>query len=133
MSSRGPDHLVWDAAEKVRAFNHTTLSSGTDWEYPSHSYDALGALDRLAGILPQALEQALRPVTHTHAQGRIAIDGGGDADAEVRKLQTALSSALRYAVGLSETIGAMHAITGRMAVDTFGLRLDDDKDQEDGP
>lgn len=116
-----PARQLSKAAELVREFNHTSRSTGKDWEYPSASYDALGALSRLVGMLPQALEQSIRPVMHTYEHGRVKIDGNGDPDAAVRYLRQALDKAVRAASELTEAVGRMHSETSPMGLDTTGL------------
>lgn len=115
-----PARVLSDAAEQVRAFNHTSMSAGPDWQFPSHSYDALGNLAHLARMLGQAIEQATRPAMRTYEHGRIRIDNGGDADQAVRDLKQALSDALNHAEALAWSIDRMHNATSPMGLDTTG-------------
>lgn len=121
MSRREPQHSLSRAAEQVRAFNHTSRSAATNWEYPSHSYYALGSLSQLVGMLGQAIEQSIRPVMHTHEHGRVLIDNGGDADAKVVELIAARDDALRAAAALTDAVQRMHSATSPMGLDTTGL------------
>jgi hypothetical protein len=121
MTARQPTGHLSKAAENVRQFNHTSRGTGAEWQYPSHSYSALGNLSRLVGMLPQAIEQAIRPVMHTYEHGRVAIDGGGDADEAVRQLQTSLADALTNAEALTEAVRRMHSATSPMGLDTRGI------------
>ncbi|MEU6222290.1 hypothetical protein [Streptomyces sp. NPDC047042] len=109
------------AAEQVRQFNHTSRAATENWEFPSHSYYALGNLAQLTRMLPQAIEQSIRPVMHTYEHGRVLIDSGGDADQAVRDLVQALNSALAHAGELASAIDRMHAATSPMGLDTAGL------------
>ncbi|MEV4915458.1 hypothetical protein AB0K47_01265 [Streptomyces tirandamycinicus] len=126
-----PTCLLSQAADDVRSFNHVSRATAPGWDYPSHAYDALGALSRLTGMLPQALEQIVRPVTHTHGNGRVLIDGGGDADVAVEYLRAALSKAVHAAAQLSEAVQRMHSETSPMGLDTRGLPAFEDNDQND--
>ncbi|WP_328933237.1 MULTISPECIES: hypothetical protein [unclassified Streptomyces] len=126
-----PPARLSQAADLIREFNHTSRATGDGWQYPSHSYDALGALSGLAGMLPQALEQIVRPVTHTHGKGRVLIDGGGDANEAVTYMRIALDRAVRAASDLSEAVARMHNETSPMGLDTRGLPEFKDNDQED--
>lgn len=116
-----PARIMNAAGDLVRQFNHASLDTGDNWEYPSHSYDAVGNLAYLLRMVPQAIEQAVRPVMHTHSHGRVLIDGGGDPDAAVRRLRTALDTAVRTAGLLSEAVDAMHNETSPMGVDLAGV------------
>lgn len=116
-----PARILDAAAEQVRAFNHASISTGTDWQYPSHAYDAIGNLAYLLRMLPQAIEQATWPVTRTDARGRLVIDGGSDPAAAMQKLRAALDDATEFATALSDAVDAMHSATSPM-----GARLDDE-------
>lgn len=131
MSRREPARFLSKAAEQVREFNHTSLGAGTNWEYPSHAYSALGNLSQLVRMLPQAIEQAIRPVMHTYEHGRVRIDNGGDADQAVRELQAALADALTGAEVLAVAVDRMHAATSPMGLDTRGIpEFEDDGGDE---
>jgi hypothetical protein len=116
-----PSRSLSKAAEQVRQFNHSSRSAAKNWEFPSHSYYALGSLAHLVRLLPQALEQAVRPVTHTYEHGRVRIDNGGDADQAVRDLTQALTDALGNAEALATAVARMHAATSPMGLDTTGM------------
>lgn len=120
-----PGRNLANAAAQVRAFNHASIHTGTDWQYPSHAYDAIGQLAHMLRMLPQALEQTVRPVTHTHEHGRLYVDGGGDPAPALGKLRTALDDATELAASLSEAVDAMHSATSPM-----GARLDDNHDDD---
>ncbi|MFD7996891.1 hypothetical protein [Streptomyces mexicanus] len=127
MSAPEPVRCLSKAAEQVREFNHASARSGAGWEFPADSCRALGNLADLARKLPQAIEQAVRPAMRTYEHGRLAIDGGRDADEAVRRLQTALANALTNADALTAAVDRMHAAVSSMGVDTRGL-----PDFEDG-
>lgn len=116
-----PARILSDAAEQVRAFNHTSMSAAKDWEFPSHSYDALGNLAHLARMLGQAIEQATRPVMRTYEHGRVRIDNDGDPDAKVRELVAAREDAVCAAAALADAVQRMHNATSPMGLDTRGL------------
>lgn len=126
--SQTPAHHLGQAAEQIRAFNHTSRATGDDWQYPSHAYDAIGNLSYLAGMLEQAITQATHPVIHTHKHGRVRIDGNGDADAKVNELLQAREDAMRAAAALTAAVQRMHNATSPMGMDTTGLPGFDDQD-----
>ncbi|MEV4865613.1 hypothetical protein [Streptomyces ossamyceticus] len=116
-----PPRILSAAADLVRAFNHASISVGTDWQYPGHAYDAVGNLSYLVGMLGQAIEQSTRPVMYTYEHGRVRIDNGGDADAKVRELVKAREDALAAADALTSAVQRMHNATSPMGLDTSGL------------
>jgi hypothetical protein len=115
-----PSRLLDAAAEQVRAFNHASIGTGEDWQYPSHSYDAIGNLAYLLRMLPQAIEQAARPAVRAHEDGRLLVDGGGDPDEALARLRKSLDAALAHAGRLAVAVDGMHAATSPMAYDTSG-------------
>ncbi|MFE6829222.1 hypothetical protein ACFVFJ_44685 [Streptomyces sp. NPDC057717] len=129
MSAPRPSRSLSNAGEQVREFNHTSRDSGPGWEFPSGSYDAVGALAHLARMLPQAIEQSTLPAMRTHKNGRLLIDGGRDADVSVVLLQTTLAEALEHANALAVALDRMHSATSPMAVDTRGLPGFDDESE----
>ncbi|WP_327403871.1 hypothetical protein OG194_29820 [Streptomyces sp. NBC_01288] len=116
-----PSRSLSKAADQVRQFNHTSRSAAKNWEYPSHSYSALGSLAQLVRMLPQAIEQTIRPVMHTYEHGRVLIDNGGDADQAVRDLTQALSDALSSSEALAVAVDRMHSATSPMGLDITGI------------
>ncbi|WAZ20201.1 hypothetical protein STRCI_001301 [Streptomyces cinnabarinus] len=72
-------------------------------------------------MLAQSIEQSVRPVMHTYEHGRLAIDGGGDADQAIRHMRTAVDNAATAARLLASTVDHLHATTSPMSVDTRGL------------
>jgi hypothetical protein len=116
-----PDQHLSEATGLVRAFNHATLTTRDDWQYPGHAYQAIGQLGHLARMLPQAIEQTAGPVTRTHEGGRLLIDGGGDPGHAVQHLRTALDTAVQAAELLAKAIAHLHAVTGPMSLDIRGL------------
>lgn len=116
-----PNRLLSEAAEQVRAFNHVTISTGGDWRFPSHSYDAIGNLAYLLRMLPQAIEQATGPALSAYGQGRLVIDGGGDPGQATEKLRKSLEAAIVHAERLAGAVDGMHSATSPMAFDTSGL------------
>lgn len=116
------------AAEQIRAFNHTSRSTGVDWQYPSHSYDALGSLSYLVQMLGQVVQQSTVPVTHAYKEGRILIDGGGSANAKVAEMRAAREDAVAAAALLTAAVQRMHNATSPMGLDTTGLPEFEDED-----
>ncbi|WP_416976685.1 hypothetical protein [Streptomyces sp. T028] len=116
-----PARTLTQAAELVRAFNHDTISTGADWQFPPHAYDAIGNLAYLARMLPQAIVQTLQPVRTTHEQGRVTIDGGGDPAKAVEHLRTAVAHAAEAAQLLADALDHAHAAVSPMGLDTRGL------------
>lgn len=115
-----PARILSQAAEGVRQFNHETISTGADWQYPPHAYDAIGNLAYLVRMLEQAIEQTLRPVEHTHKQGRVTDDGGNPKQA-VAELRTAVGNAAALAQALSTAVDRMHSAASPLGLDTRGL------------
>jgi hypothetical protein len=126
-----PAACLSEAAELIREFNHVSRPSGPGWEFPGHAYDALGPLARLVGMLPQAIEQAIRPVRHTYEHGRVAVDGGGDPDQAMARLLNTLDRAREHAGRLGAAVNEMHSATSPLGVDLDGVPADEDNDQED--
>ena len=126
--SQTPARHLDQAAEHIRAFNHTSRATSDDWQYPSDAYTAIGTLSRLAGMLEQAIEQSARPVMHTHEHGRIRITGSGDADTKVAELVAARADALAYAAALTSAVQRMHNATSPMGMDVTGLPGFNDED-----
>jgi hypothetical protein len=125
-----PTRHLSKAAEQVRQFNHTSCSAAKNWEFPGHSYSALGNLAHLVRTLPQAIEQAIRPVMHTYEHGRVRIDNAGDADQAVRDLIQALNDALTNAEALTVAVDRMHSATSPMGLDTTGLPEFDEEGED---
>jgi hypothetical protein len=118
---QAPARHLSEAAEAVRTFNHSSRTAAGDWEFPIHSYKALARMSHLVGMLGQALDQSVRPVTRTYEHGRVRIDGNSDADQKVAELLAAREDAVRAATALSEAVSRMHAATSPMGLDTTGL------------
>lgn len=129
MKNVQPARHLSEAAERVRAFNHTSRATGQEWEFPSHAYTAIGNLSHLAGMLGQAIDQATVPVMRTYENGRVRIDNGGDLDAKVRELVAARDDAMRAADALTSAVQRMHNATSPMGLDTRGLPEFEDDDR----
>ncbi|MFE1515725.1 hypothetical protein ACFW9I_02650 [[Kitasatospora] papulosa] len=120
MSDNPARHLS-DAADGVRAFNHTSSAAARDWEFPSHAYTAVGNLSHLVGMLEQAVHQSTRPVMYTYEHGRVLIENGGDADQKVAELVAAQRDAEAAAAALTAAVQRMHNATSPMGLDTMGI------------
>lgn len=130
--SQNPTYHLANACDSVRDFNHGSLKTNEEWQYPGHGYDAFGNLSRLAAMLPQALEQAAAPVNATHAAGRLLIDGGGDPEAAMGYLREALNRAVATAGALNEAVAQLHAECSPMGLDIRGLvEFEDDEPHRD--
>ncbi|MFB6843783.1 hypothetical protein ACFCXS_02740 [Streptomyces sp. NPDC056373] len=121
---QSPVALADQAAEAVRAINHTTRTPGADWQYPSDAYSLIGTLAHLSRMLPQAITQALQPVTDAHQADRLTVDGGKDPD-------QAASSAVQMA---RVAIGRAQRLTGALdqvhsALSPLGYDTSDDEDE----
>lgn len=124
--SQNPARHLSEAAEGIRAFNHTSRSVGDDWEFPGHAYDAIGNLSYLVGMLGQAVEQSTVPVTHAYKGGRIVVDGGGSANPKVAEMRTAREEAVAAATALTAAVQRMHNAVSPMGMDTTGMEFEDD-------
>ncbi|MFD7835627.1 hypothetical protein [Streptomyces sp. NPDC059761] len=123
-----PAHHLSEAAESVRAFNHTSRTAAKDWEFPGDAYRAVGSLSSLLGMLEQTIQQSTRPVMNTYEHGRVRIDGNGDPDVKVAELIDAQNDALEAAAALSSAVQRMHSATSPMGVDTSGMpEFEDDE------
>jgi len=123
-----PSRSLSKAAEQVRQFNHDTIATGDDWQYPPQANRAIGSLAQLVRMLPQAIEQTLLPVERTHMDGRVTADSGDPARA-VAILQAAVSNAANLARDLSVALDHMHSAASPLGLDTRGLReFDEDGD-----
>lgn len=116
-----PARTASQAADLVRAFNHDTISTSDGWQYPRHAYDAIGSLAYLVRMLPQAIDQTMRPVQHTHEQGRVTVDGGGDPKAAVAQLRGAIAHAATLAQDLSAALDHMHSVSSPLGLNARGL------------
>ncbi|MCX3059578.1 hypothetical protein [Streptomyces beihaiensis] len=121
-----PHRVMSQAGDLVRQFNHDTITTGDDWQYPPHAYDAIGSLASLVRLLPQAIEQTLRPVQRTHEQGRVTVDSGRAPEQAVTELRALTADAAAHAQALSRALDRMHAAASPLGLDTRGLPEFDD-------
>jgi hypothetical protein len=115
MTAKTPAQLADDAAEAIRSLNHATLGPGLDWEYPSNAYDVVGSLERLAAMLPQALDQIARHIERLAATERIRSDKGGDGSEEVHTALRALEFANVDAGQLASRLAMVHSALSPLA------------------
>lgn len=130
MSRVEPHRSLSKAAEQVRQFNHESMDIGDGWQYPPNAYDAIGNLAYLVRMLPQAIEQTLRPVQHTHDQGRVTVDGDRDPARAVAMLHAAVMDAANLARDLSVAVDRMHSAASPLGLDTRGLPEFDEEGDE---
>lgn len=124
MTNANPTELAAHAAEAVRAINHTTSTPGADWQYPSDAYSLIGTLAHLSRRLPQAITQALQPVTDAHQAGRLTVDGGKDLDQAASSAVQTARVAIGRAQRLAEALDQVHSALSPLGYDT--------SDDEDG-
>ncbi|MEU6405543.1 hypothetical protein [Streptomyces sp. NPDC046985] len=120
-----PLKLGDQAAEAVRAINHTTRAPGEDWQYPSHAYSLIGTLAHLSRMLPQAITQALGPVTDAHTAGRLTVDGGKDPDQSAASAVQTARVAIGRAQRLAAALDQVHS-----ALSPLGYDTSDDEDEQ---
>jgi len=129
--SQNPARHLSEAAEGIRAFNHTSRAVGDDWTYPGHAYDAIGNLSHLVGMLEQAINQTTVPVDAAWAKNRLRIDGGSDSTEARTVLVNARKDAEAAARALTNAVQRMHNAVSPMGMDTTGLpEFEDDEDDE---
>lgn len=116
-----PGRIASQAGDLIRQFNHETIATGDGWQYPPNAYDAIGSLAYMARMLPQALEQTMRPVERTHTDGRVTVDGGRDPGQAVSELRAAVADAAHLARLLSAAVDRMHSAASPLGLDTRGL------------
>ncbi|GGQ35913.1 hypothetical protein GCM10010250_01240 [Streptomyces althioticus] len=117
--------LADQAAEAIRGINHTTRTPGEGWQYPGDAYTLIGTLAHLSRMLPQAITQAIQPVTDAHQADRLTVDDGTDpAQAASRAVQTT-RLAISRAMHLSQALDAVHS-----ALAPLGCRVDDEPEEE---
>lgn len=116
MTHNNPAALASSAAEAIRALNHATLDAhGRDgWTYPGDAYDVIGALDRMAGGLNQALEQVWMLLSGLAADGHVRSDRG-DIDQPMTEARAALDDARAAADRLTVALSRAHAATSPLA------------------
>lgn len=117
-----PARSASEAAEAVRSLNHATITTGKGWEYAPQARDVLGQLARLARALPEAIKHTLVPVEHTHASGRLTVDGGGDVAWAAQHLETTVRTAVQAAELLAAALNHAHAAAIPLGVDTSKSR-----------
>jgi hypothetical protein len=109
---RPPAAHADDAAEAIRALNHTTLYGGYAW--PAEVYAVIGELHRMAQSLPQALAQAIAWLDTATAAGRIGHDHGTDPRPAVRTAIADLVQASIHAQHLAAALEQAHASTSHL-------------------
>jgi len=114
MPAKSPATLASSAAEAIRSLNHATLNYGrVDWEYPSDAYDVIGGLDRMAGMLPQALDQVDALLSTVAGDKRLRSDRG-TPDQDIVQALAALADARDAAVQLNAALSRAHSATGAL-------------------
>ncbi|MGW1001769.1 hypothetical protein [Streptomyces sp. NPDC002520] len=121
-----PSRIASQAGDLIRQFNHETIATGDGWQYPPHAYDAIGSLAYMVRMLPQAIEQTMRPVERTHEHGRVTVDGGRAPEQAVAELRAAVGEAVHLARLLFAAADRMHSAASPLGLDTRGLPEFDD-------
>jgi hypothetical protein len=104
-----------DAAEAIRALNHTTLGGGYEW--PGDVYAVLGSLHAMAYRLPQALDQAITWLETARIAGRIGHDHGINPTPTVHEAVGGLVQAAIYARKLAHALEEAHTCTAHLTGD----------------
>ncbi|MFE8944047.1 hypothetical protein [Streptomyces sp. NPDC007856] len=117
--------LADQAAEAIRGINHTTRTPGEGWQYPGDAYTLIGTLAHLSRMLPQAITQAIQPVTDAHQADRLTVDDGADPDQAASRAVQATRIAISRAMHLSQALDAVHS-----ALAPLGCRVDDEPEEE---
>jgi hypothetical protein len=101
------------AAEAIRSLTHATLSGGYRW--PSDVYATLGALERVATMLPQALRQAATWLEQEHDAGRVGHDHPkASAGISVEIALGELDVATEAATSLRRALAGAHEATAHL-------------------
>ena len=108
MSDRTPAEHASDAAEAIRALNH----SDHGYEWPSDVDRVIVELEILASRLPQAFRQAETWLTR-HQDG-IGTDDGSDPGRTVAGLTVLLMAASAQARELEDTLRQAHNLTAKL-------------------
>ncbi len=114
--AKTPAEHAEQAADAINALNHATLSpsyEGGGWWWPSDTYDVIGRLDRMAGGLPQALEQVGMLLAGLDEHGHVGSDHG-DAPARLEATMAALGDARRAALQLQRALARAHSATSAL-------------------
>lgn len=107
-----PAKLADQAAEAIRALNHATQHADA-LPYPSSIYDTVGALQRMAYGLPQALGQLRDRLDRLHAGGHVTSDNGPqDLPERLRQTRAWLANAAAAADSLGRALDEAHSHLG---------------------
>lgn len=109
-----PAALAGAAAEAIRQINHRILNGGEGWQYPGDAYSLLGSLDRMAGGLPQALDQTRAFVSGLAGDGHLR-SVNDTLDHDVAAAQFALRDAARHAEVLQQALARAHSAVSPLA------------------
>lgn len=115
-----PSSRLHEAAERIRDFNHQSLRTSKDWEYPSHTDNALANLASLTQILAQAIEQSAIPALHAYEHGQVVVVGG-DPDLAIQEMIQAKNKATALADQLTAEIRSMWSAAAQMGLDVSRL------------
>ncbi|WP_371484912.1 hypothetical protein [Kitasatospora sp. NBC_00315] len=116
--AKTPAQLASAAADAVQALNHATFNTSYEdggWWWPSDAYDVVGGLDRMAGMLGQALDQIAAHVERLAQHDHIRSDKGGDGGEDVATALRALKSAQADAARLASHLGGAHSALSSLA------------------
>lgn len=114
-----PGALADVAAEAIRALNHATFPGAERLVYPSEAYTVIGSLQRVVGMLPQALEQLWTWLEQELAAGRVIADYGrydGRTEDAVTSARAQLALAVAYLANVHVALGEAHIATAGLSV-----------------
>lgn len=113
--STDPGKLADQAAEAIRALNHRTQHADS-LPYPGDIYSTVGALQRMAYGLPQALGQLRHRLDQLHATGHVRSDAGpADLPERLRESRAWLANAAAAADSLGTALGEAHSHLSHLA------------------
>ncbi|MER6605779.1 hypothetical protein ABT282_07640 [Streptomyces sp. NPDC000927] len=105
-----PQEHLSEAAKLIRSFNDVSRTITTGWQHPDDAHAALGSLTAIAQMLPRAIEQSVRPITHAHSNGQLLTSEGSPSES-VRALRAFLDEAIQHAADLTKIVAALHIET----------------------
>jgi hypothetical protein len=123
------------AAQAVRALNHATLwVNDTDgYQQPADVDAAVAELAALAGMLPQALDQAGEWILRRYENGQIGHDADGSVRVEATCSLISLNAAAMAAARLHTALARVQNHTSHLTGEPRGQHIDQDGRQDPVP